>query len=53
MRKAATIIALGMLIAAGPALAHHPFASEFDVNSPLSLSGKVTQIEWNEPHVIV
>jgi Family of unknown function (DUF6152) len=53
MKKAATFIALGVLIAAGPALAHHPFASEFDVNAPLMLSGKVTQIEWNEPHVVV
>jgi Family of unknown function (DUF6152) len=53
MKKATTFIALGVLIAAGPALAHHPFASEFDVNAPMSLSGKVTQIEWNEPHVIV
>jgi hypothetical protein len=53
MRKAVTFISLGVLIAANPALAHHPFSSEFDVNAPLSLSGQVTQIEWNEPHVIV
>ena len=42
-----------LLLAAGPALAHHPFASEFDLQAPLTLSGPVTQVEWNEPHVYV
>jgi hypothetical protein len=41
-----------MLVAAGPAVAHHPFAAEFDAGAPLSLTGKVTQVDWEAPHVI-
>jgi hypothetical protein len=51
--KAATFAVFGLLIAAGPAFAHHPFASEFDANAPLSLTGKVTKVDWTDPHVMV
>jgi hypothetical protein len=30
---------LGVLAAAVPALAHHPFSAEFDAQAPLTLSG--------------
>lgn len=30
--------------------AHHAFAAEFDADKPLVLRGKITKIEWINPH---
>jgi hypothetical protein len=31
-------------------LAHHAFSSEFDATKPVKLRGKVTKMEWVNPH---
>ena len=32
------------------AWAHHAFSAEFDANTPVTLRGKVTKVEWINPH---
>jgi len=34
-------------------LAHHSFAADFDVTKHVMLNGRVTKIEWLNPHVHV
>ena len=41
---------MACFFAASPAAPHHAFASEFDINKPVSLTGPVTKMEWTNPH---
>ena len=46
----AVLLVAGALCAVRPALAHHAFAAEYDVDKPLELKGTLTKMEWVNPH---
>jgi hypothetical protein len=42
--------AASLLISVVPLMAHHSFAAEYDAKQPVELKGKVTQVDWTNPH---
>jgi hypothetical protein len=44
------IFGAGLGLAVAPALAHHSFAAEFDMDQPIKLRGVVTEVEFMNPH---
>lgn len=53
--NALKVLVLGgsLLVAAAPAIAHHAFSAEFDAKQPITIRGKVTKVQWTNPHVWV
>ena len=44
------LLACGMFTASLPAWSHHSFAAQYDPKQPITLEGKVTKVEWTNPH---
>jgi hypothetical protein len=54
MKTRTTTLLLGalalLLLAGPPVVAHHAFGAEFDRDAPILLQGRVTRLEWVNPH---
>ena len=48
---ALTLIAV--FFVATPTWAHHSFAAEYDSNALITLTGKITKVEWTNPHIYI
>ena len=50
MRLPVFFLAFGAL-AVVPAMAHHSFLAEYDLQNQVSLTGVLTRVEWQSPHI--
>ena len=51
-RRVETLIGVAMLLASAvPIAAHHSFAAEFDDTKPVKITGTITKVEWQNPHI--
>jgi len=49
-RTACLLITL-VLLCGVPAVAHHAFSAVFDSQKPVKMTGTVTKVEWQNPHI--
>jgi hypothetical protein len=45
------LLAITLSASSAPLLAHHSFAAEYDDTKPIKVTGVITKVEWQNPHV--
>ena len=46
-------LCVSFIVVVLPAFAHHSFPAQYDVDKPITLTGKVTKVEWTNPHIFI
>jgi DNA/RNA endonuclease YhcR with UshA esterase domain len=49
--KIGSLIVATLLVTAVPAFSHHSFSAEYDANKPVTVTGVVKKVEWQNPHI--
>jgi Family of unknown function (DUF6152) len=52
-RIAVVSLCATLLGATLPAAAHHSFPAQYDAEKVINLTGKVTKVEWTNPHIFI
>jgi hypothetical protein len=47
------LVALAVAVLAAPLSAHHTISAIYDTNTVVTLKGVVTEVDWQNPHVIL
>jgi hypothetical protein len=47
----AVLAALSLLSFSAPAFAHHSYQAEFDATKCVNISGTLTKVDWDNPHI--
>jgi hypothetical protein len=50
MKRLSALISGIVLLCAATVVAHHSFSAEFDATKPITLRGKLTKMDWVNPH---
>ena len=51
--SSAALAALALIISAAPLSGHHTISAVYDTNKVVTLKGVVTEVDWQNPHVIL
>ena len=51
MKRLLAVVGVVALLAGVRLAAHHSFAAEFDESKPVKVTGTITKVEWQNPHI--
>ena len=49
----ARVLAIALILAGTPVMAHHSFDAEYDATKIADFKGVVTQVDWQNPHAFI